>query len=297
MAGEPPTEQAPAPSLPGSAVLVTGGASGIGLGLAHALAARGAACVALVDIEEAALGAAVRQLAAAVPGVEVAGLAADVTDRGALDRAVGEAVERFGPLSVACLNAGVFAGGHLWETTDDDWDWVMGVNVRGVVNGVRAVVPRMVDAGVPARIMVTASVAGVVASPVSAPYVVSKFAAVGIAESLHHDLQLSGNTHVSVSVICPAMVATSIGDSVRNRPAELPDATDTPGTAMARIGIEDAMSRGLDPMEGGRNAVSQSFDLNRFYVSTHPVELWERLVGPENDDRLAGRPPRFQMYE
>jgi NADP-dependent 3-hydroxy acid dehydrogenase YdfG len=195
-----------------------------------------------------------------------------------------------------CLNAGVFAGGHAWEATDDDWDWVMGVNLGGLLNGIRTFVPGLIAAGTPSHVVVTASLAGVVAAPVSAPYVTSKFAAVGLAEALHHDLQLVGAGHVRVSVVCPAMVATNIGNADRNRPAHLAPTTLTEGAAMAAAGIAEAMTTGLDPLVGARNAVEQ-IAAGRFYVSTHSVEVWERLVGNQNDDRLVGRPPRFQMYE
>ncbi|MCB0953627.1 MAG: hypothetical protein KDB13_13100, partial [Microthrixaceae bacterium] len=117
-----------------------------------------------------------------------------------------------------------------------------------------------------------------------------------LAESLHHDLALVGAEQVSVSVLCPGMVRTNIAKGDRNRPADLQDATVSDATALAAAGIEDTMGRGIGPVEGARNAIAQVCD-GRFYVSTQPVELWERLVGNENDDRLAGRPPRFQMYE
>src|SRR5690606_7025734 len=97
-------------------------------------------------------------------------------------------------------------------------------NVRGVAHGIRAFVPRLIEAGEPAHVLVTASMAGLVAAPVSAAYVTSKFAALGLTESLHHDLAFVGADHVAVSAICPGMVATRIGDGDRNRPAHLADA-------------------------------------------------------------------------
>jgi len=280
-----------------SRVVVTGGASGIGLGLATALAEQGAATIALADIEQGALDAAVAGLSAgAGAGAQVVGIPTDVTDPLSVDALAAQAWAQLGGVEVVCLNAGVFAGGYSWETTEDDWDWVLGVNLRGVVNGIRAFVPRLIEAGVPAHVVITASIAGIVAAPVSAVYCTSKFAAVGLAESLHHDLGLADATHVGVSVVCPGMVQTNIGHGTRNRPGHLVDATSSDATALAAAGIDDAMSRGIDPVEGGRNAIGQIMD-GRFYVSTQPVEFWDRLVGNENEDRLAGRPPRFQMYE
>lgn len=279
----------------GARAVVTGGASGIGLGLATALAERGATAVALADIEADVAADSAAELASAT-GADVVGLGCDVTDAGAVDDLAAEVRSRFGGVDVVCLNAGVFAGGHAWETTDDDWDWVMGVNLRGVTHGIRSFVPGLISAGTPAHVLVTASIAGVVAAPTSAVYCTSKFATLGLAESLHHDLVLVGADHVAVSAVCPGMVRTNIGKGDRNRPSHLDDATVSDATALAAAGIDDAMGRGIDPIEGGRNAVDQVLR-GRFYVSTQPVEFWERLVGAENDDRLAGRPPRFQMYE
>jgi NAD(P)-dependent dehydrogenase (short-subunit alcohol dehydrogenase family) len=279
----------------GAVAVVTGGASGIGRGLATSLLERGAAGVVVADVEQAALDATVADLADLGAG-QVVGIRTDVTDPASVDALADAAWDRFGGVQVVCCNAGVFAGGHAWETTDDDWDWVLGVNLRGVVNGVRSFVPRLVDAAVPAHVLVTASIAGVVAAPASAVYCTSKFAALGFAESLHHDLQLTGAGHVAVSAICPGMVATNIGGGDRNRPAGLDDATDTEGSALARAGIDEFMGRALDPLVGARHALDQAF-AGRFYVTTHEGDLWERLVGNENEDRLAGRAPRFQMYE
>jgi NAD(P)-dependent dehydrogenase (short-subunit alcohol dehydrogenase family) len=281
-------------SFEGARAVVTGGASGIGLGLAGALVERGAVGAALADIEEPALDGAVQQLSAT--GAQVVGIPTDVTDPESVEALADASWEHLGGIEVVCLNAGVFAGGYSWETTEDDWDWVLGVNVRGVVNGIRAFVPRLIEAGRPSHVIVTASIAGVVASPVSAVYCTSKFAAVGLAESLHHDLGLAGADHVAVSVLCPGMVQTNINRGARNRPAGLGHATATDATVLAAAGIDDAMSRGIGPVEGGRNAIAQVLE-GRFYVSTQPVEFWNRLVAAENEDRLAGRPPRFQMYE
>ena len=282
--------------LSGASVLITGGASGIGRGRAAAAARAGAGVVTLLDVEAPALESTAAALAGEFPGTEVRTETVDVTDADAVDSAVERTWDATGGIDLAFLNAGVFAGGRVWQSTDDDWTWVQSVNVGGVVHGVRAVVPRMMERGTPATVVVTASVAGVVAAPVSAPYVVSKFAAVGLAEALHHDLQLADATHVRAAVLCPAMVSTNIGDAERNRPASLGDVGDDDGVALARAGIAEAMRTGVDPRAGAEEALRQ-LAAGRFYISTHPVELWERLVAAENEDRLAGRPPRFQMYE
>jgi NAD(P)-dependent dehydrogenase (short-subunit alcohol dehydrogenase family) len=282
-------------SFEGARVVVTGGASGIGFGLATALVERGANAIALADIETDAVRMAAAELSAS-SGAEVVGITCDVTDPTSVEAMAHEARSVLGGVDVVCLNAGVFAGGHAWETTDDDWDWVTSVNLRGVVNGLRSFVPAMIESGTPAHVLVTASIAGVVAAPTSAVYCTSKFAAVGLSESLHHDLALVGAGHVAVSVVCPGMVRTNIDRGDRNRPAHLGDVTYSDATVLAAAGIDDALAKGIDPIEGARNAIGQVLD-GRFYVSTQPVDFWERLVGAENEDRLAGRPPRFQMYE
>ena len=275
--------------------VVTGGASGIGRALATSLLERGAAAVVLADVEKDALDLAVAELSTVGAG-EVIGVPTDVTDRVAVEALADAAWDRFDGVQVVCLNAGVIAAGHAWEVTDDDWDWVLGVNVRGVAHGIRAFVPRLVEAGDPAHVLVTASMAGIVAAPVSAAYVTSKLAALGLAESLHHDLGFVGADHVAVSAICPGMVATRIGEGHRNRPAHLADATETDGAGLALAGMRDLLPGALDPLIGARHALDQAFG-GRFYCTTHAGDMWERQVGIENDDRLAGRPPRFQMYE
>jgi NAD(P)-dependent dehydrogenase (short-subunit alcohol dehydrogenase family) len=221
----------------------------------------------------------------------------DVTDPASVDRAADEAWDRTGGVQVVCLNAGVFAGGYSWETTLDDWDWVLGVNLKGMVHGIRTFVPRLIEAGRPSHVIGTASIAGVVASPASAVYCTSKFAAVGLMESLQHDLALAGATHVGASVICPGMVATAIDHGDRNRPADLVDATDTESSHLAGDSISQILrDGGLDPLVGARHALGQ-VKAGRFFATTHDGDLWDRLVGNHGEDRLAGRAPRFQMYE
>jgi NAD(P)-dependent dehydrogenase (short-subunit alcohol dehydrogenase family) len=284
-------------SFEGVRGLVTGGASGIGKGLAQALLEDGAIHVVVADVEPAALDASVAELTALGLGT-VTGVVCDVTDPASVEAAADAAWAAAGGIEVVCLNAGVFAGGYSWETTLDDWDWVLGVNLRGVVHGVRTFVPRLIDAGVPAHVLVTASIAGVVAAPASAVYCTSKFAALGLAESLHHDLQLAGATQVAVSAICPGMVATNIDRGERNRPTSLADVTDTDSSNLATGAIIDTLrsDAALDPLVGARHALAQAKE-GRFYVTTHAGDLWDRLVANQNEDRLAGRPPRFQMYE
>ncbi|WP_421120585.1 SDR family NAD(P)-dependent oxidoreductase [Aquihabitans daechungensis] len=185
-----------------------------------------------------------------------------------------------------CLNAGVFAGGYSWETTLDDWDWVMGVNLRGMVHGIRSFVPRLIDAGQPSHVIGTASIAGVVASAASAVYCTSKFAAVGLMESLQHDLGLAGAAHVGTSVICPGMVATNIDHGDRNRPADLADATDTESSHLASDSIGQILGDGgLDPLVGPpRAGAGQGRPLLRDHPRGRPLGAPRR--------QRERRPPR-----
>lgn len=282
-------------SFQGTSALITGGASGIGLGLATALLEEGAAHVVLADIEPGAIDASVAALGAKGLG-EVSGVVCDVSDPTSVDAAAEEAWDRTGGLQVVGLNAGVFAGGWSWEATLDDWDWVLGVNLRGIIHGIRSFVPRLIDAGRPAHVLGTASIAGIVSAPASTVYCTSKFAAVGLMECLSHDLRTAGHTHVAASVICPGMVHTNIDQGERNRPADLAEATVTDASGLAQQAMAEALAIGMDPVEGARHALAQA-KAGRFYVTTHSDEFWSRMVGNQNEDRLAGVPPRFQMFD
>ena len=187
--------------------VVTGAGSGIGAGLAIALARRGATVIA-ADIDDAAAQVTATDIVAA--GGQAEGVALDVNDGPAVEALAARVTDELGPVAVLCNNAGVFAGGLVWESTDDDWEWVLGVNVLGIAHGIRAFVPRMLAAGRPAHVLNTASLAGMVSAPLSGVYVTSKFAAVGLTEALHHDLTMQPDHQVGTSVIVPAAVDTAI---------------------------------------------------------------------------------------
>ena len=173
--------------------------------------------VVIADIEEPAINAAVTDLAAA--GVEVMGIRTDVSDGDSMD-ALGAAVtERFGGAHVICLNAGVGAGGPMGEVTTADWEWVLGVNLWGVIHGIRVFLPAL-EAQNEGHVVVTASVAGILSYPQMGPYNASKHAVLTMAETLHHELQAKGSA-VGVTALCPGLVNTNILDSDRNRPESL----------------------------------------------------------------------------
>lgn len=202
--------------LSGKTAVVTGGASGMGRAFADRFGAAGCKVV-IADIEEPAINASVAELEAA--GVEVMGIRTDVSDGASMD-ALGAAVdERFGAAHVVCLNAGVGAGGPMGEVTAADWEWVLGVNLWGVIHGIRVFLPAL-EAQNEGHVVITASVAGILSYPQMGPYNASKHAVLSMAETMHHELQAKGSA-VGVSALCPGLVNTNILDSDRNRPESL----------------------------------------------------------------------------
>jgi NAD(P)-dependent dehydrogenase (short-subunit alcohol dehydrogenase family) len=197
--------------------VITGGASGIGRAMAGRFAAEGMKIV-LADVEAEALDRAVEELRGR--GAAAVGVRADVSRAGDVEAIAAEAERAFGPVHVLCNNAGVAAGGPLWKLSEADWAWVLGVNLWGVVHGIRAFVPRMIEHGGEGHVVNTASVAGLAAGPWFGPYCASKHAVVAISETLHHELALTGSA-IKVSVLCPGFVKTRIAESHRNRPADL----------------------------------------------------------------------------
>lgn len=200
---------------PGSVAVVTGAASGIGAALARALSAEGCAVV-LADVEAPAL----EQVAASLPGEAVA-VATDVGDAAAVERLAEQAFAWKGRVHVVALNAGVSTFNPIAAQTLDDWRWVLGVNLWGVIHGVHSFLPRLLEQGEPAHVVSTSSLAGLASGlPGLGPYNVSKVGVVAIAETLRLELQMAGAA-VGVSVLCPGTTGTQILDSERNRPAEL----------------------------------------------------------------------------
>ena len=247
--------------LSGKTALVTGAGSGIGRGIALALAREGAN-VALADIEEGTAAAAARE----VEAIEVRALAAqlDVTDEAA-QRALAERVEaEFGALHIICLNAGVLSAEPVSEATEADWQWTFGVNLFGVVRGVRACLPALRRQAPDAHILITASVAGLrpnEAVPIGV-YSASKHAALAYAEVLHDELATQG---IGVSTLCPGGVRTQIGVAGRNRPDDYGGPNDDIAFGQAGSGL----SGGMDPEEAGRIAV-RGIKAGRRLVLTHP---------------------------
>jgi NAD(P)-dependent dehydrogenase (short-subunit alcohol dehydrogenase family) len=205
--------------LQGKVAVITGGASGIGLATARALARAGARLV-LADIEATALDAAVADLKAG--GTDTIGVRTDVGDRASVQALADTAWSRFGAVHILFNNAGVAVFGPTQEMSHSDWEWTMRVNLWGPIHGVECFIPRMIEQKRGGHVLFTASFAGLVGNRSLGPYSVSKAAVVSLAECLAKDLKPHG---IGVSVLCPMRVATNINDSERNRPADLSGST------------------------------------------------------------------------
>ena len=277
----------------GKVVFVTGGASGLGLAMAEAFAGAGAKIV-VTDVDADALTAVEARFAGR--NVPVLAIELDVTDRDAFSAAAQRAVDTFGAIHVLCNNAGVYRGGRLDAVTYEDWDWVMGVNVGGVVNGLQSVLPHIKAAG-EGHVVNTASMAGVVGIAGLGVYNASKFAVVGMSEALRADLANSG---VGVSVLCPGMVRTRILESERNRPdALVGDSDEAEAAARAQSEVMHmGMEAGIDPEEVGQIVLDGVRD-DRFWLFTHP-ELKDAAVA-RGEEMLANfgelTPERAQKLE
>ncbi len=248
--------------LEGKTAFITGAASGIGFAMASVFAREGMRVV-LADVEPGALGRAVDELTAA--NREVTGVQVDVTNRAAVARARDDALAAFGAVHLLVNNAGVNAAGPLYEVTYNDWDWVMGVNLWGVVHGVHEFLPELMRHGPEAHVVNTASVGGLVGMRGLGIYNAAKFGVVGLSEALRADMEGCG---VGVSVLCPGVVRTALTTSERNRPAHLSDAAPQP-TAPADTGAQSPQSAaGTDPMDLAEQVLS-AVRTNAFFINTH----------------------------
>ena len=244
-------------SFKGRVAVVTGGGSGIGRALALALAREGARVV-LADLDEAAMDGVAREAKAL--GADALGVRTDVSDLASVQALAERAWQAFGGVHVLCNNAGVALWGGLERATHRDWQWAIGVNLWGVIHGVETFVPRMIASGQPGHIVNTASMAGLIASQGLGVYNTTKYAVVGLSETLAKDLK---PYRIGVSVLCPMGVNTAIRQSERHRPAALRnESTEREGRAVELIG------RYLSP-DHVAERVLRAIYANRLYVITH----------------------------
>lgn len=255
----------------GKTAFVTGGASGMGLAMVRSFVAAGMK-VAVADIEEAALARVAEEFSGS--NSRVITIPLDVTDRTAMERAADATEEAFGRVHVVCNNAGVAIGGAVDEMSYADWDWVLGVNLNGVVNGVQAFVRRIEAHGEGGHFVNTASMAGHIAVPGLSVYNTSKFAVVGLSEAMRVDLATKG---IGVSVLCPGVVKTNIFDSGRNRPTALAGEKDTAASVLMSdvpeaersARLQELLANALDPSVVG-DMVLHAILTDEFYIFTHP---------------------------
>ena len=252
--------------LAGKVAFVTGGASGIGLAMARSFSAAGMK-VAIADIEEQALAQAAASFEPS--NAEVIALRVDVTDRDAMARAADETERAFGRVHVVCNNAGVGVTGPMEKMSYADWDWVVGVNLHGVINGVQTFARRIMTHGEGGHFVNTSSLAGQVAVPGFSVYNTTKFAVVGLSETMRAEFAAHD---IGVSVLCPGFVNTNIFTSERNRPVatfHVAGRTPTPQpmdlAGIRKIHVEST----LDPAVVG-DMTLHAIRHNEAYIFTHP---------------------------
>ena len=270
----------------GRVAVVTGGASGIGRGMAERFAEAGMKLV-IADIEPEALDKATAELAAA--GAQVRGVVCDVSEPESVASLAEETLSSYGAVHVLCNNAGVAGGGAgaTWEAPLDEWSWVMGVNLMGVIHGIRSFIPVMLEQGDEAHIVNTASMAGLIQG--AGIYGVTKHAVVALSESLFNELA-AREAKIGVSVLCPGWVRTQIMQSDRNRPeAPRQDPGERgPELEAMRAVVQKMIDDGLDPLEVGR-IVLDAMRTRSFYVLTHPT--WKNMIRQRMENILQDRDP------
>ena len=258
----------------GKTAVLTGAGSGFGLECAR-IGARLGMNLVLVDVQQDALDAAAAEMRAA--GSQVLACRADVSNAAQMEQLGADVLARFGAPHLVFNNAGVGSGGLIWENSVQDWEWVLGVNLMGVVHGVRVFTPMMLDAARndPAwrgHIVNTASMAGLLTPPNMGVYNVSKHAVVSLSETLYQDLSLVSD-QVGASVLCPYFVPTGINDSHRNCPGALAADKPTRSQLIGQAMISKAVSSGKVTAAEVAQKVFDAVAAGQFYIFSHPQAL------------------------
>jgi NAD(P)-dependent dehydrogenase (short-subunit alcohol dehydrogenase family) len=271
----------------GKVAVITGAASGIGRGIAERCVSEGMKVV-LADIDDANLAKAETELKTL--GGAVLGVRTDVSKRSDVERLARQTLEAFGQVHLLVNNAGIGAGGSPWEATWNDWEWVIGVNLWGVIHGVKVFTPLMLAQNVEGHIVNTSSAAGLVVGGGFAPYSVTKHAVVALSESLYLTLKRR-SALVKVSVLCPGLVRTNIANSEQHRPTDFKNEP---------VEMSPEMQAGLDLMKAAIEAAmpppqvaDRVFDAiknEQFYILTHPE--WIEVIKMRTDNLLRMENPR-----
>ena len=269
--------------------VITGGASGMGFAFAKRCADEGMKVV-LADVEEGALSAAVKELES--QEARVLAVQGDVSKAEDIDALAKRALDEFGAVHVLFNNAGVIVDGLIWEQSLADWEWVMGVNVMGVVHGIRTFVPIMLEQDTECHIINTASMAGMVGGPGLGNYRVSKFGVVALSETLHFELSRM-DSKIKVSVLCPGLVNTRIFEAGRNRPEALKDTrASTKGEEIFQH-LTDTVPDAMPP-EQVAERIMEAVKGEKFYILPHEVS--KERIRTRLDDILNDRLPTPPVY-
>jgi NAD(P)-dependent dehydrogenase (short-subunit alcohol dehydrogenase family) len=269
----------------GKVAVITGGASGIGRSMAERFAEEGMKIV-LADIEFEALRKAEAEMKA--DGAEVIAVQCDISKAHDVKMLAQKTVDAYDTAHILCNNAGVGISGYTWEIDLEDWDWVMGVNLYGVVYGLHYFVPIMLENGEECHIVNTSSMAGLTSGLNMSPYFVTKHGVVAISETLHKELETVGSS-INVSVLCPAWVDTKINDSDRNRPSGAIEIDETNETAVAfREMVTQNLKDGLRPSDVSQ-MVFEAIQNEEFYILPHPH--WKDHVETRMTDIMEQRSP------
>ena len=271
----------------GKVAVITGAASGIGRGIAERCATEGMKLI-LADVNQANLARAETELKAL--GATVLAVQTDVSKRSDVEQLAKKTLDAFGQVHLLVNNAGVGAGGPAWEATWNDWEWVIGVNLWGVVHSVKVFTPLMLAQNTECHIVNTASAAGLLIGGASAPYAATKHAVVALSESLYLTLR-QRKALVKVSVLCPGLVNTNIADAEQNRPAALKNKpVDLAPQVQAGLdAFKAAIAAGMSPAQVA-NKVFAAIRNEQFYIVTHPD--WMELVQMRTDSLLRLENPQ-----
>jgi NAD(P)-dependent dehydrogenase (short-subunit alcohol dehydrogenase family) len=271
----------------GKVAVITGGASGIGRAISQRCVREGMKVV-LADVNEAELAKTEAELRAT--GGTVISVRTDVARRSDIEALARKTLDTFGAVHLLVNNAGVAAGSTPWEATWNDWEWVIDVNLWGVINGVKVFTPLMLAQNTECHIVNTASIAGLIAGGTSAPYSVTKHAVVALSENLYLALE-KRNALVKVSVLCPAFVETNIANSERNRPVDLHDepVEMSPEVQASLAFMNAAVKAGIAPLKVA-DQVFEAIKEKRFYILTNPE--WTQVIQLRVDNLVRADNPR-----